>query len=210
MRLFHRVLFVVILISLVWPMTSVVGAASTFPGFKAPIGYSMAHAADHDPSLREVEHNWVFERGDWLSINLTENSLRLVRADGSEISDRFEIGSGIQSTVSWLGMTYDATTPEDEWMILSKQQQGTKWVFGSKEADEQLFLRLYRRTSAGEYEFSHYGIHTTPNIDIILTNGGYGSYGCILAKYDTLKFLEEMFDYSQGFGDGVRVSTYWE
>lgn len=143
---------------------------------------------------------WVFQKGDWIMANVEDNTLRFVREDASDISQAVQMGSGINTgkKMYYLGMLYDPATPEQVWEVRSKEQQNWYSVFGSKGANEQLFFRLYRvqgerRTS------SHYGIHTTPEIETIFTEqDGYGSWGCLLTRYEVLKSIEDLYELNEG------------
>jgi hypothetical protein len=169
--------------------------------------------AEYSLSALEDRFGWEIRRGDWIYADISTNQMWFVRADESQASQPFDIGSGYDDgrTVHWLGMAYDPITPEEQWMIRTKHIQGTCWVFcGNRPGNnDQTFLRLWRlNENSGKYEYSHYGVHSTPNFDAISTQmEGFGSWGCVLADYDLLKFAEEMFDYHQAFGEGIRVVT---
>lgn len=159
-----------------------------------------------DAYIPENKAEWVLQQGDWIIANVEENTLQYVREDHSEVSEPIAIGSGINDgkKMYYLGMSYDPKTPEGIWEVRSKNQQNWWTVFGSEEANEQLFLRLYR--VQGERRiYSHYGIHTTPDIDRILAEEqGYGSWGCVLTKYDDLKLLEKLYHIN---GESLKVVT---
>lgn len=149
---------------------------------------------------------WNPQQGDWLLVNVIDNTLQIVREDYSKVSKKFEIGSGRNNgkMMHYLGRTYDPATPMMVWEIRSKVQQNWFNVFGSKEANEQLFLRLYE-VKGDQRLYTSYGIHTVPNIeDLLVENDGYNSWGCILTRYQLLKFLEVIYDLNDG---AVRVVT---
>jgi hypothetical protein len=174
--------------------------------FNSPMA---VYAADRPLSDLEEAYNWRIMPGDWIKVNVSTNTLYFVRKDLSRVSASISVGSGLQSMVSWLGMTYFGATPVDEWIIKDKQQKSLYWVFGSKVSSEQLFMRMYRNNGEENHEFTHYGLHTTPNVDTIISDlDGYGSYGCVLAPYDLLKFIEEMLDFQLEHGEeGVKMET---
>lgn len=159
-----------------------------------------------EQAIKEELTGWEFEKNDWIIINVAENSLQFVREDYSDLSEKVRIGSGKDNgkKMNYLGFSYDPKTPEKVWEIRSKHQQ--KWynVFGSKESKEQLFLRLYE-VKGEKRVWSHYGIHTTPEIETIYTqDAGYGSWGCVLARYTLLKQIEDLFELNE---ETLRVVT---
>lgn len=144
-----------------------------------------------------VEHleGWEFQKGDWIYADVGKNTLQFVRADDSERSPLIRMGSGINNgkKVSYLGMRYDPKTPERTWEIRSKHQQNQYAIFGTKEAKEQLFLRLYE-VKGDQRIATHYGIHTMPAIEYVFSvQKGFGSYGCLVTRYDLLKQIEELY-----------------
>jgi hypothetical protein len=164
------------------------------------------YAQGKEKLLQESLTGWEFEKNDWIIMNVAENTLQFVREDYSETSDKIRAGSGKNNgkKMHYLGMAYDPKTPERVWEIRSKHQQNWYNVFGTKEAKEQLFLRLYE-VKGEQRIWSHYGVHTTPEIETIFEQDeGYGSWGCILTRYDLLKDIEALYDLN---GESVRVIT---
>lgn len=192
-------------------MASALVIVLLFSGFAPNIVFAQAEGQEAaDAAIEPIfdrfdQIGWEFQAGDWILANVKENTLQFVRSDDSQKSHKIRIGSGINNgkKITYLGMTYNPATPEGEWEIRSKHQQSTYWIFGSKEAKEQLFLRMYE--VRGEQRiYTRYGIHTTPEIDTIIKNGGFGSYGCLITRYDLLKKIEELFALNEGV---VRVKT---
>ncbi len=156
-------------------------------------------AALETPVVQQADQlNWELQEGDWIYVTVNpdtrENTMRFVREDHSYMSDKIQVGSGklLQpgETFSYLGMTYDPATPEKVWEIRSKHQQNWWNVFGSHEANDQPFFRLYDKGT-----YTHYGIHTTPNIDTIINDlDGFGSWGCVLTRYDLLMMIDELYE----------------
>ena len=161
-----------------------------------------------EAGLPEDIRDWELAKNDWLVINIESNTLQFIREDNSEKSAKIRIGSGeIRENggrMCYLGICYDPRTPEKVWEIRSKNQQHWYNVFGSKESDEQLFLRLYE-LKGGERIRTYYGIHTTPEIETIFKEkDGFASWGCILARYDLLKKIEALYELNGGV---VKVVT---
>ncbi len=149
---------------------------------------------------------WAFQKGDWIIANVEDNTLQFVREDHSDLSRKVEIGSGINNgkKMNYLGMLYDPATPIEIWEALEETQQQWPAVFGSKESHEQLFFRLFR-VRGDQRIYSHYGIHTTPEIEtIIFEQGGFGSWGCLLTRYDLLKDIQDLYELNEG---SIKVVT---
>lgn len=194
--------------------------AQHFDGITSP--FSQLVSTQRNAHLTELEQqfNWEIQQGDWLDINLRKNTMVIRRKNGLKRSRKFQIGSGLDQdeNITWAGETYNPRTPADEWIIKEKNQQNLYGVFGSKEKDrdgngitEQLFLRMYRSDSQGNFYRTKYGFHTTPEIEDIISNkGGYGSFGCLLSRYQLLKFMEQIYDEQIAQGEeGLRVVTNW-
>jgi hypothetical protein len=146
--------------------------------------------------VQESLTGWEFKKNDWIVMNVAENTLQFVREDYSRSSSKVRVGSGKNTgkKMYYLGMAYDPATPEKVWEIRSKHQQNWYNVFGTKESKEQLFLRLYE-VKGEQRIWSHYGIHTTPDLETIFEqDDGYGSWGCVLTRYDLLKQIEELYE----------------
>lgn len=159
------------------------GAAAVFGGLNSQF---MANIGD-----------WGLNKGDWLLINVEENTLQFVSRDNKTASWKYQIGSGEilpeGETMCYLGRCYDPRTPVGSWEILSKTQQSWYNVFGTKEADEQLFLRLYEVDGEAR-NYTNYGIHTTPLLEKWFTEKeGFASWGCVLTDYTLLKKIEELY-----------------
>lgn len=215
---------IIILALIMWPQSTIANASPIqYPLWlqTEEISEDLVNAPPSaPPSALQSQFNWRIQKDDYLVVNLSQNTMTINRADGRHTSAPLQVGSGLNqdAPVRWIGRTYNPRTPAAEWIIKSKNQQNIRWVFGTNEKDEngnpiteQLFLRLYRVNNNGEAQYTSYGFHTTPNIESIFTNlNGYGSYGCILSRYDLLKFVEEMLDYQQENGEeGLRITTYW-
>jgi hypothetical protein len=207
----HRLVLFLALFSLIWPFLAVIGQVESFSPLSERI-FPAREAFAQAAALTELEQqfNWEKRPGDRIFVDLNTNEIYFQRAYGSAISARIQGGSGVNRMVTWLGMTYNGATPEGKWLIKEKVNKNLFWVFGSKESSEQLFFRMFRLNEDGSTEFTHYGIHTTPNIDSIITNSaGYGSYGCVLTSYDLLKFVEEMLHYQLDNGKkGIEMVTF--
>lgn len=193
-------------------LSLIIGLSFIFSSFSA-----FSALADIDPGaafgdLRDQFvaniSDWTLNKGDWIVINVEENTLQFISKDNKTASWKYQIGSGEilpeGQKKCYLGMCYDPRTPEGEWEILSKNQQNWYNVFGSKEADEQLFLRFYE-VNGDSRERTYYGIHTTPELERLFTEEeGFASWGCVLTRYDLLKKIEELYHLN---GEVVKVIT---
>ena len=177
--------------------------ALVFCSFAAlPVEISLA--ADARSSLQQ-DFGWNLNKSDWIIVNVEHNTLQFVRGDLSKTSQTLQIGSGrLDGHMNYLGMRYLPATPEKVWEIRSKNQQNWCNVFCNPERDDQLFLRLYE-IKGKQRIYSHYGFHSVPNIEELLeTNDGYNSWGCVLTRYDLLKFIEQLYELNEGV---IRVVT---
>ncbi len=187
-------------------LAALVSISLVGPYFGHNVAFAEGIEQASETAVSDHLEGWEFQKGDWIEANVAKNTLQFVREDGLERSKAVYIGSGINNgkKISYLGMSYNPATPERTWEIRSKHQQNTAWIFGSKESKEQLFLRLYE-VKGNERVFTHYGIHTTPAIDTIIDKqGGFGSWGCLITRYDLLKQIEQLYELNDGV---VRVLT---
>ncbi|MGE3278499.1 MAG: L,D-transpeptidase [Candidatus Altimarinota bacterium] len=170
-----------------------------FIGLTMILGLWFAAPQEHSAYAEEVQESligWEFQKNDWIIVNVAENTMQFVREDYSALSDKIRVGSGKNTgkKMYYLGMAYDPATPEKVWEIRAKQQQSWYNVFGTKENKDQLFLRLFE-VKGEQRIWTHYGIHTTPDIETIFEqDNGYGSWGCVLTRYDLLKQIEELYE----------------
>ena len=128
---------------------------------------------------------WQVQANDRFIADTKQNMGYLVHEDGRYAS--FRIGSGQRRVVSYIGRTYNATTPVGYWKIKSLHRKGRSVTFGNGR-----FLRMYKDGDA----YTAYGIHATSNIDDILsweTDDRYVSYGCILVSEEVLNILEAAY-----------------
>lgn len=179
-------------------------AASVF------VPYAFAQMAIKASQEAVVDHleGWKFAKNDWIVANVAENTLQFVREDYSAMSPKIRIGSGKVlpdgKKFYYMGLSYDPRTPAKVWEIRAAQQQNWFNVFGDKKTKDQLFLRLFE-VKGEQRIWTHYGIHTTPEIDTIIDrDAGFGSWGCLLARYDLLKQIEELYELND---NKVRVVT---
>ncbi len=128
---------------------------------------------------------WVPAQEDRFIADTEANRGYIVHTDGSYTD--FTIGSGKQQNVRYAGMHYNAATPDEIWTVKSTTIQKDKAMFGKT----GLFLRLSYNDGKTE---SHYGIHSTGNInDLLAADDRYKSYGCILVSDAVLDVLTQTY-----------------
>lgn len=112
-----------------------------------------------------------------------------LHTDGSYTA--FPVVTGQRRVVSYIGLTYDATTPVGSWVVRSLHIQPDRITYGK----EGRFLRMYEN---GE-EWTHYGIHTHRyGSEMIAREDRFGSMGCIIVSDEVYALLEETFALHSG------------
>jgi len=130
---------------------------------------------------------WQVQAGDRFAVDTEENMGYIIHTDGSYTSTK--VGSGKQQTVNYIGKTYFAATPSDNWVVKSKNLYADKITFGKGGR----FLRLY----ADGKTSTSYGIHATDNIEDILkmpADERYKSMGCVLVSEAMMDILEATYE----------------
>lgn len=108
------------------------------------------------------------------------------------------IGSGQNRIIRYIGRTYRALTPENHWVILSKEKKANFAIF-----DSGSFFRMYLEDGKDR---TAYGIHTSGNIDRILKmKDRKQSAGCILVSREMRALLGEVFELNDHRIDVVTI-----
>lgn len=138
---------------------------------------------------------WEAQVGDRFIADTEANIGYIVHENGDYTSMR--IGSGRKKVVRYAGRTYDATTPETQWVVKELDYFGDVGIFGKTGR----FMRLYD----GGTEYTSYGIHATGNIDDLLAaQDRFKSFGCILVSDEVLDILYKTYELN---GDMLDVAT---
>lgn len=140
---------------------------------------------------------FVPEVGDALVVNTRENIGYLIHSDG--VFTSFPAATGQRRVVRYIGRTYDATTPEREWVVSSLEYKlYDRVTYGPTGR----FLRL---SSGGER--TSYGIHGHRDAATMLAeNLRFRSMGCIIVSEEALDLLEREFALN---GNAFRVVTQY-
>lgn len=141
---------------------------------------------------------WEPREGDIFQVDVTTNTGYLVHPDGTQIA--FDVATGQQRNVYYLGRYYFAATPVASWTVNSSHIQPDRYTFGPKGK----FLRLYKDGD----QYTSYGIHTHKYIDYMLDSPAasrYRSMGCILVSD---KMMEVLMDTFENNGNTLQVTTY--
>lgn len=137
---------------------------------------------------------WVPQAGDRLVVDTQANEAYLIHDDGNYTE--FPVLTGQRRTVHYLGLTYNAATPEARWTVEDAVIKGDHITFGPT----GLFLRLYR-----DGESTAYGIHGEAYFQQMEdSNDHYRSMGCILVSEDMLKVIKQTYDTN---GNTLEVAT---
>lgn len=127
---------------------------------------------------------WQPEAGDRFIVDTRENVGYLVHENGHYTATK--VGSGKQQIVRYIGRVYDATTPDNYWVVQSSHIQPDRITFG----ETGRFLRLYD----DGVTYTAYGIHPTANIDEILAGENrYKSMGCVLVSEAMMDILMDTY-----------------
>lgn len=131
-------------------------------------------------------HDWQPLPGDRMVVDTQENVGYLVHENGRYTS--FPVLTGQRRTVSYIGRTYNATTPVGVWKIKEVEIKGRSTTFGERGA----FLRLYDTDDMDER--TAYGIHSHLQFQLMLDQGNrFRSMGCVLVSEEVLKVIERTF-----------------
>jgi hypothetical protein len=138
---------------------------------------------------------WSPREGDIFLVDTVENLGYLVHTNGEFL--RFEVVTGQQRYVSYIGRYYHAATPNQEWVGLSKEIKGDRVTFGPTGR----FIRLFKD---GELS-TPYGIHEYLYEERMFQSPGrYGSMGCVVVRSNIMDIIEHTYDVN---GGRLEVST---
>lgn len=127
---------------------------------------------------------WEPEEGDMFIVDTAINVGYLRHRNGDYAVTY--LASGQKRPVRWLGMWYYAATPDGWWVVKSTHTQSDRRTFGPT----GYFMRLYHNGK----DYTKYGIHSTSNIDELLTQPErFFSMGCILVNDYVLSLLNQTY-----------------
>lgn len=154
-----------------------------FDVFSAIIGLTVA--ASSPTSLQQIPlDQWQPAYGDTFIADTRSNIGYLVHADGTYATTR--IGSGRREVVHYMRITYNASTPSDDWNVGEIDTQTDRQTFGK----DGTFMRLYRDGT----DRTSYGIHSVGNInELLAADDRYKSMGCVLVSDEVLAILLETY-----------------
>lgn len=139
---------------------------------------------------------WKPKEGDALIIDTKENMGYLVHADSGYTS--FPLVTGQRRVVRYIGRTYNAATPERQWVAASIDTKGDRTTFGVRGT----FIRLNYKE-----EDTPYGIHSHRYVDVMMAREQrYGSMGCIIVTDAILDVLLKTFEIN---GESIAVRTVY-
>jgi hypothetical protein len=145
--------------------------------------------------VRTTLADWIPAEGDRFIVDTTENVGYLVRSDSAAYTN-FPVITGQKRVVRYIGRTYDATTPNQHWIVKSRHIKGDRVTFGPTGR----FLRMYKD---GE-EYTSYGIHEHRSEDSMFSEESrYQSMGCIIVKTAILDIIERTYETNGGVLDVV-------
>lgn len=156
----------------------------------AVIGLFLAAQAQTATLPQEVPlENWSPRMGDRIVIDTQKNEGYVVHPATHEYI-RFPLITGQRRVVNYIGLTYNAATPNRDWMMQSLDSQPDRYTYGP----EGHFLRLYV-----DGERTHYGIHGHAAEDIMFARENrFQSMGCIIVQTEILDLLMKTFALNEG------------
>ena len=160
------------------------------------LGFVLSFSASPgDLSASQALAAWQPSIGDQLIIDTKNNVGYLLHPSGTNLS--FKLVSGQRRTVNYIGLTYNAATPEKDWIAKSHHVKGDRITYGPSGR----FIRLYENGDI----YTHYGIHTHAYGDEYLASDNrYRSMGCIIVSEDIFDLIERTYLLS---GKYLRVAT---
>ncbi|MBI5412673.1 L,D-transpeptidase [Candidatus Peregrinibacteria bacterium] len=164
--------------------------------FVAIIGMTILLGSVQADQLKKIGASaWEPESGDYFVVDTTENAGYLVHADNSSYY-KFQVITGQQRYVWYIGRSYFAATPERTWEVESAETKGDRVTFGPAGT----FLRLFY-----EGESTAYGIHSHKYVQEMFEKGNrYQSMGCIIVKDNFLNLIHRTFELNDNY---LRVIT---
>ncbi|MDA1292247.1 MAG: L,D-transpeptidase [bacterium] len=139
------------------------------------------------PVAHEIAmENWEIQQEDKVIVDTKNNLGYIFHADGTYIN--FDVVTGQQRWVYYIGRSYNASTPNWNWTVKSKHIKGDRLTFGPSGR----FLRLYKN---GE-DHTAYGFHEYGQEDEIF-NGmdtRFRSMGCIIVRVPIMDLLVSTFE----------------
>lgn len=130
--------------------------------------------------------DWTPEPGDHLMVDTESNNGYLLREDNSHFTE-FPVITGQKRVVHYIGMTYNAATPDGNWVMKSRHIKGDHITYGPTGR----FLRLYKDGT----EYTHYGIHEhRSETRMFGEKSRYQSMGCIIVQSEVLDVIEATYE----------------
>ena len=149
--------------------------------------------------------DWEPHTGDRFIVDTTENTGFLVRSDSSAYTT-FPVITGQRRVVRYIGRTYDATTPNNHWVVKTRHIKGDHITFGPTGR----FFRMYKDGD----EYTSYGIHEHRSEERMFGESDrYQSMGCIIVKSAVLDIIEATYELNEQSLDvvtlpGVNLSAW--
>ena len=145
-----------------------------------------------DTSLNQ----WEPLVGDHIVIDTKENVGYLIHTDGRYTS--FPVVTGQRRWVRYIGLSYNAATPNWDWTVKSTHIKGDRITYGLSGR----FFRMYKDGN----EYTHYGIHEHRDEGYMFKEDDtrFKSMGCIIVKTHILDLIEKTYEKN---GEAIEVVT---
>ena len=142
---------------------------------------------DTPPVAHQISaENWEIMEGDKVIVDTKENLGYIFHEDGRYFN--FDVVTGQQRWVYYIGRSYNASTPNWNWTAKSMHIKGDRLTFGPSGR----FLRLYKDGT----DRTAYGFHEYGDEDEIF-NGldtRFRSMGCIIVRKPIMDLLVQTFE----------------
>ena len=139
---------------------------------------------------------WEPAVGDRIVVDTKDNEGYLIHTDGRYVN--FPVITGQRRWVYYIGRSYNAATPNWNWVVKSEDIKGDRITFGPTGR----FLRLYKD---GE-DNTAYGFHEHASEEIMFAlEKRFQSMGCIIVRTAMMDILEETYEINGESGIQVRT-----
>jgi len=154
------------------------------------------------PVAHEIAfEKWDIQLEDKVIVDTKNNLGYIFHTDGTYIN--FDVVTGQQRWVYYIGRSYNASTPNWNWTVKSKHIKGDRLTFGPSGR----FLRLYKD---GE-DRTAYGFHEYGQEDEIFSgmDTRFRSMGCIIVRVPIMDLLVSTFE-QNGSIDVITVKGIYD
>ncbi len=165
-----------------------------------PTGY------DPTPVPHQIARSdWKAQPGDRVVVDTQNNQGYLIHADGQYL--KFPVVTGQRRWVYYIGRSYNASTPNWNWVAKSSHIKGDRVTFGPTGR----FLRLYKdgvdHTAYGFHEYrTDEEMFEDADGNLAPASERYRSMGCVIVKTAMMDLIMETWEINGGL---LNVTTQY-